>query len=82
MKENIISRNLDGYSKKIKYNEIKLFHYQAPTFDVEVEKINNYLHIKSSGGNGPKRDGTRFILDYQSNNLFFLKKLNDLIIKY
>ena len=82
MKGDIITQNLDGYAKDIKSNEITFFHYQAPTFNVEVKKEDNHLHIKSSGGNSQRRDGTRFILDYYSTNLSFLIKLNDLITKY
>ena len=73
---------LEGYKENIENSEIIYFSYDTSEYYVEAKLETNILHIKSNGGNIYDRDGTRFILSYDSDNLDFLKNLYTLITKY
>lgn len=81
---------IEGSSEKIESTNIISFSYSCGDysshtrygFSLSCKKEDNKLHITSTGGNGNKRDGSLFKLNYYSDNLDFLKKLNDLIIEY
>lgn len=73
--------NIEGYSGEIKSNSIVSFEYSNPKFNVSCKLEDNKLHIISNGGNTDKRDETRFKLNYISENLKFLKTLQDIVSK-
>lgn len=77
----IKNHKLPGYEDKIKSKDIVTFEYTGDYY-VLCEKKNNKLHIVSKGGDVSKRDGTAFKLDYETDNLSFLKTLQKIVEDY
>ena len=71
--------HLSGYKEKIESKDIVSFSYKGIDFIVKCEKEDNILHIESKGGNVYDRDGTYFVLDYNSDDLSFLKTLQKIV---
>ena len=82
--ENIIDDDINVIESfkgsKPNSENIKVFSYQNGDFFLFCAKeADEALHIKSSGGNYMKRDGSAFILDYHTQNSGFLKELQNII---
>lgn len=76
------NHRLKGYNEKINSTEIISFEYIGSSFSVSCELNGDILHVKSKGGNSTERDGTYFVLDYDSKSHDILNKLQDVIVKY
>ena len=74
---------IEGYSDAIVSNNIVSFYYKHPDFNVECKKeSDNKLIVKACGGNFGARDGSAFILKYETDNLELLNKLQYIVKKY
>ena len=74
--------HLDGYNEKIKSKEIIFFEYKTGEYELKCELNHHHLKIYSTGGYSNNRDGSYFKLDYQTEDLSFLDKLQAIIEKY
>lgn len=74
--------HLEGYNEVIKSTNITSFSYSCAKYGVSCKLEDKQVQISSTGGNYQRRDGTLFKLNYLSDNLDFLNKVNDLISKY
>lgn len=73
---------IEGYSNTIVSNNIIYFNYEHPDFNVECKKEGNKLNVKSRGGDYRARNGSAFKLNYETDNLDLLVKLQDIVKKY
>lgn len=81
---------IEDCKEKIESTNILSFYYTCGDycshtgygFSFTCKLEDNKLHITSNGGNYNKRDGSLFRLNYSTDDLDFLNRLNDLIVKY
>ena len=69
----------EGYSDTIVSGEIVSFMYENGDFTVECALEDGVLHVRSRGGDYSARDGSAFDLDYTSEDVTFLDRLQELV---
>lgn len=73
---------LEGYKYSIESDDLVSFSFSDKNVSVSCKIEDGKLSISSSGGNTSRRDGTRFILRYSTDDLSILAKLNKIIKDY
>ena len=74
---------MDDCAEEIKSKDIVSFSYVGPDFVVSAKKEGKNLHVYASGGGKyNKRDGSYFIIKYDTEDMSLLTKLQEIIDKY
>jgi len=73
---------LKGYNEEIKSNKIVSFSYEGSGFKVSCELKNNNLHILSTGNYINEKDDSDFSIEYNTEDLSFLDKLQEIVKEY
>ena len=70
---------MEGYSEDINSNNIISFEYVCGRYSLNCKLEDKKLHVKCSGGYSNERDGKYFKVDYITEDISILKKLNKII---
>lgn len=74
--------NIEEYSDIIESDNIVYFEYTDPNYYVECKLTENGLNIISRGGYSDIRDNKTFKLDYETDSIDLLNKLQNVVKKY
>lgn len=74
---------MEGYSEEIKSKDIESFSYVGGEFNVSAKKENSKVKIFATGGGKYNiRDGSYFIIKYETEDDSIFKKLQEIVEKY
>ena len=75
--------HMEGYEEVVKSKDIISFSYTGGDFSVLAKKINSKVEIFATGGGKyNKRDGSYFIIKYETEDNSIFKKLQEIVEKY
>lgn len=73
---------IEGLKEKIESKDIKLFSYTGTDFALLAEKANDKVKIQATGGGKyNRRDGSYFVIKYETDDKSIFEKLQEVIEK-